>query len=82
VVGLFAAMAAAQGEAAHALRLAGAASALRTSIGSPLSPAEQKRLDDYLEPARRTVPSEGGQALFEQGAEMGLERAIAEAVKQ
>ena len=76
----FAAMAAAQKTAAQALRLAGAASALRTAIGSPLSAAEQKKLDEYLAPARQGVQPEEEPALFQEGAAMEVEKAIAVAL--
>ena len=50
-----AAFAAAQGQAARALRLAGAAAALRDQGGSRLPAKMQKKLDEKLEPARRAL---------------------------
>src|SRR5262249_39680561 len=77
----FAAIAAAQGKPTVALHLAGAASALRTDVGSPLPPAEQSRLDNYLEPARQMVSAEAQLSLFNQGTTMGVEKAIATALE-
>jgi predicted ATPase len=73
----FAAIAAAQSKLAMALHLVGAASALRTQVGSPLAPAEQSRLDNYLEPARQNVSPETQLALFNHGTTMRVEEAIA-----
>ena len=49
----FACSAAAQQQAERALRLAGAAAALRQNIGAPLTAAEQAKLEAILEPARQ-----------------------------
>src|SRR5256886_15737987 len=49
----FACTAAAELEAERSLRLAGAAAALRQSIGAPLTPAEQAKLEATLDPARQ-----------------------------
>jgi adenylate cyclase len=73
----FASMAAGLGDAARALHLAGAASSLRVAIGSPLSPAEQQRLDQSLQPARDAVPNERSQGLYAEGAGLSLEQAVA-----
>ena len=48
--------AARQGAWERALRLAGAATALRERIGAPLAPTEKVRFDADLEPARRGLP--------------------------
>jgi tetratricopeptide (TPR) repeat protein len=45
-----------QGGWERALRLAGAASALRQRIGAPLAPTEKVKLDVDLDPARRALP--------------------------
>jgi hypothetical protein len=76
----FAAIAAAQAEPRRALLLFGAASALRQTLGSPLSPTEQSRLDQYLEPAHRALPAEETAALTRQGAAMTFEEAAAAAL--
>lgn len=52
---LTAQLAAAESQPQRALTLAGAAAALRESIGAPLSPSEQERLDHTLETATRNV---------------------------
>jgi predicted ATPase/class 3 adenylate cyclase len=77
VLECFAAIAAAHAEARLALRLVNAASALRQSLGSPLSPAEQTRLDRYMEPARRALPAEEAAAVTRQGLAMSLDEAVA-----
>lgn len=51
----FACSAAVQLEAESSLRLAGAAAALRRSIGTPLTPAEQSKLEAILDPARQIL---------------------------
>jgi tetratricopeptide (TPR) repeat protein len=64
----------------RALRLAGAATALRQRIGAPLAPTEKVKLDADLDPARRALPGAaattawmGGWALSPDGAiEYGL----------
>jgi hypothetical protein len=48
-------------------------------VGSPLYPFERDRLERRLAPARRTLGSTAG-AIEAAGMEMGLERAIAEAL--
>jgi hypothetical protein len=45
-----------QGGWERALRLAGAATALRQWIGAPLTPTEKVKLDADLDPARRGLP--------------------------
>jgi tetratricopeptide (TPR) repeat protein len=76
----FACLAAAQSEPERSLRLAGAASALRKSLGAPLTPAEQVKLETTLEPARRGLTTAGGTAWLE-GWIMPVEKAIEEALK-
>ena len=73
----FAAVAAAQADGRRALRLVSAASALRQALGSPLSPAEQARLDHYLEPARRALPEAEQAIIVRQGSALGFEDAVA-----
>ena len=77
VLECFASMAAEQANPSLALRLAGATSALRKSIGSPLSPAEQARLDRYLEPARRALSTEAAMGATREGENWSLEQASA-----
>jgi len=60
----------------RAFRLAGAASAVRKSIGSSLSPAEQKKLDDSLEKARQSINEAEQTRLFSEGENWSLEQAV------
>ncbi|MEZ4660196.1 MAG: tetratricopeptide repeat protein [Caldilineaceae bacterium] len=68
-----------QGESVRALRLAGAAAALRDQLQTPLSPAEQTQLDQALEPARQALGA-GAAAAWESGRALTLEDAVAEAL--
>ncbi|HEY3202763.1 MAG TPA: protein kinase [Thermoanaerobaculia bacterium] len=77
----FAGSAAAQGKPARALRLAGAAAALRQAIGAPLPPTEQARLETSLDPARRALPHETASAAWLDGWSMPPERAIESALR-
>jgi predicted ATPase len=76
----FACLAAAQSEPERSLRLAGAAAALRKSLGAPLTPAEQAKLETSLEPARKGLTTTGGAAWLE-GWVMPIEKAVEEALK-
>ena len=60
----------------RALRLAGAAAALRESLGVPLSPIEQAKLKLSLEPAWKSLGKLGGGAVWTEGQTMPLQRAI------
>ena len=70
--------AAAQLQAERSLRLAGAAAALRQSIGAPLTSAEQAKLDATLDPARRALTNASGATAWLEGWNMPLEKAIDE----
>jgi predicted ATPase/predicted Ser/Thr protein kinase len=72
----FACSAAAQSESEHSLRLAGAAAALRQSIGAPLTAAEQSKLERGLEPARRALTTTTGRTAWLEGWVLPMERAI------
>jgi hypothetical protein len=63
-----------------ALRLAGAAAALRQSVGAPLPPAERARLDQNLEAARQAMSNTAGAAAWMEGWAMPAEKAIAYAL--
>jgi predicted ATPase len=76
----FACLAAAQAEPERSLRLAGAAAALRKSLGAPLTPAEHIKLETLLEPARKGLTTSGGAAWLE-GWVMPIEKAIEQALK-
>src|SRR5688572_28748544 len=69
-------LAAAEGRPEKALRLAGFAAALRESIGAPLPPAEQARVDRMIAPARAALSESSGTIAWETGQSMVLERAI------
>ena len=75
-------LAAGEGQAARALRLAGAADVLRQTIGNPLPPAFQAYLRRDLERAWQALSEEEGAAAFEEGQAMTLEEAIAHAVEE
>jgi len=77
----FACSAAAQGKAERALKLAGAAAALRQALGVPLPPLEQATLEKTLESARQLLPHRDGTAAWIEGWAMALEQAIEEARK-
>jgi tetratricopeptide (TPR) repeat protein len=72
----FACSAAAQSESERSLRLAGAAAALRQSIGAPLVHAEQVKLEKSLEAARRALPIATGRNAWLEGWVMPIEKAI------
>ena len=74
----FACSAAAQLEAERSLRLAGTAAALRQNIGSPLTPAEQVRLDGSLDQARQALTYTAGVTAWSEGWALPVEKAIEE----
>jgi predicted ATPase len=74
----FACSAAAQREAESSLRWAGAAAALRQTIGVSLTSAEQAKLDAALDPARQALSNAAGSAAWLEGWAMPVEKAIAE----
>jgi predicted ATPase len=74
----FAGSAAAQLQAERSLRLAGAAAALRQTIGAPLTPAEQAKLEAILDPARQALTNTSGAAAWLEGWAMPVDRAIDE----
>ncbi|OGG46571.1 MAG: hypothetical protein A3F84_18045 [Candidatus Handelsmanbacteria bacterium RIFCSPLOWO2_12_FULL_64_10] len=78
----FAGLAAAQGEPGRALRLTGAAAALREVISVPLSSADQSRMERWLEPARQALSEEARAAAWAEGRTMTQEQAIAYALRE
>lgn len=62
--------------AGAALRLLGAAQALRDVIGAPLPPAEQESLDRSLAPAREALGPDAQAAALAAGQAMSLEEAF------
>jgi len=74
-------LAAAQLRSDWSLSLAGTAAALRQTLGAPLTPAEQVKLERSLAPARQALTNTAGATAWLQGWVMPLERAIDEALK-
>lgn len=72
----YAGVAAAEARSEKALQLAGFAASLRESIGAPLPPAEQARVDRMIAPARQALPEPLVALQWEAGKALGLERAI------
>ncbi len=72
----YAGLAAAESRPEKALQLAGFAEALRESIGAPLPPSEQARVDRMIPPARQTLPESAAQTEWEAGRSLELEQAI------
>lgn len=75
-------LASAQRQPAHALRLAGAAHALREAIGASTPPWWQASLERQLEPARRALDEGASVAAWEEGRAMTPEQAIAFALDE
>jgi predicted ATPase len=72
----FACSAAAEGQPERALRLAGAAAALRQGLGAPLPRTDQAMLERRLEPAREALADRDSAAVWMEGWAMPLEKAI------
>jgi tetratricopeptide (TPR) repeat protein len=72
----FSVSAAAQSQPQRALRLAGAAAALRQSLGAPLARNEQERLETALVTARRALPDREGTAAWLEGWGLPIERSV------
>jgi predicted ATPase/DNA-binding CsgD family transcriptional regulator len=60
-----------------ALRLAGAADELRTSIGRPIAPAERPIMDRLLAPARQRLSPTQQQSAWADGRALGTSQALA-----
>jgi predicted ATPase len=78
----FACSASLQFQAERTLRLAGAAAALRQTIGAPLTPAEQAKLEAHLDPARYALANTSGATAWLEGWGMPLEKAIEKAIEE
>ncbi|HEX9286373.1 MAG TPA: tetratricopeptide repeat protein, partial [Thermoanaerobaculia bacterium] len=76
VLELFACAAAEQGRAKRALALAGAAAALRQTLGTPLRSAEQARLEASLESARKGLTDSEGTAAWIEGWSTPVEKTL------
>jgi hypothetical protein len=55
-----------------------AAAALRQHIGVPCSPGDQTRLEELLDPARKSLPEAAATAAWSEGCAMSVGRAIEE----
>ena len=60
------------------MRLAGAAAALRLTIGAPLTPAEHAKLEAILDSARQALINTTGATAWLEGWDMPVEKAIDE----
>ena len=69
-------LAAAEEKPERALQLTGFATALRESIGAPLPPAEQARVDRMIATAHKALQEAAATAAWEAGRSLGLEQAI------
>jgi predicted ATPase/DNA-binding winged helix-turn-helix (wHTH) protein len=69
-------LAMAQGRASRALTLAAAAAHLRELISAPLPQAEQRKLDQTLLPAWKSLSGPQGKGAWIEGSAMGQEKAI------
>jgi hypothetical protein len=74
-------VAAVQGQATRALRLAGASAALRAVAARPATASEQARLERWLQPAWTELGETAGASVWQEGGTMALEEAIRDAVK-
>ncbi len=72
----YAGLSAAEARPEKALQLAGFAAALRESIGAPLPPSEQARVDRMLAPAKDALSESVRATVWESGRSMRMEQAI------
>jgi tetratricopeptide (TPR) repeat protein len=72
----FACLAALQLDAVRSLRLAGAATALRQSIGVPLPPAEQAKLESALKPAWKMLTDTASAMAWSEGGQRPVRQVI------
>ena len=78
----FAALEGADGEMVRALRLVGAAAALREAIGAPRNPAEAARIDSLLAAAGQTLDTATQHETLTLGRSLSLEHAISYALEE
>jgi tetratricopeptide (TPR) repeat protein len=76
----FAGLAAATGQAARALRLAGAVAALSEAIGAPVQPSERRAFEQRVGAARQALGAAPAATAFAAGKEMSPEQAVAYAL--
>ena len=72
----YAGLAAAEARPEKALKLASFTAALRESIGAPLPPSEQARVNRMIAPARQILPESAVSSEWEAGRSLALEQAI------
>jgi len=73
-------LAASANEAAHAVRLAGAAAALRSAAQTPMSPPERIALERYLPVARASLGERGASVAWAEGQSLPPAQAVAQAL--
>jgi hypothetical protein len=73
-------LALAKGDARRALLVVSAAANLRESLGAPLPPAEQKKLDDRMLGAWESLSETDAESAWAEGREIALEDVIKLAV--
>ena len=78
----FAMSAVEQGRAEFALRMAGAAAALRQRLHAPLAASEQSRLESSLTQARQKIGNDQSSVIWMQGWAMSADEAAREALAQ
>jgi non-specific serine/threonine protein kinase len=71
-----AAVAAARGQAERAMRLAGAAAGVSERLGIQRPPAEQQKLERWLQPQRQVLGAHAGDLAWSQGRALELEDAV------
>jgi hypothetical protein len=74
--------AAGRGRPGRALRLAGAAGALREALGLFAPRDDRPRLERWLEPARRELGPPAAAAAWAEGQAMAPEQAVADALEE
>lgn len=82
VLECFACAASEQCDAPRALRLAGAAAALRKRIGAPLAPIEKARLEPALDLARQTLGDSASTTAWLEGYGLPLEESLRQDLPQ
>ncbi|MCL4264562.1 MAG: tetratricopeptide repeat protein [Anaerolineae bacterium] len=74
-------LAAAENDPESAFRLYGAAAALRETIGAPLPPSYQQKMDELLAPVRAQLPEEKEETWMAAGRQLSLDEAIVYALQ-
>jgi hypothetical protein len=72
----YAVLALSEDRSERALKLAAAASHLRRTISTPLTPAEQASFDQRLRPAWERLSEEVARSAWTEGYAMGMEKAV------